>query len=513
MQPMESLGPSRAHAGPNDPLGERGLLSLTGFALSAGSVALALWLALEPRVELGVPAGRLAPGDTVVAVSPGSPAWNDGLRPGMVVTEADQLALAITAVDGGGNAVRTSAEQAFAIVYDQTRWAWLAALALATAVFIGRSAGRRARAFGLAALAQPAATLPLMASGVPPLMVAGATLGPAAGVLAAVALSPTRLRPAAGAALGSAALVAVGGWLAAPFLAPALYPLAEALRLTVWAIALALVCVGLARPYVNGSGRVSAQELIAAGCGAGLGLFFSLVVRPAPIVTAGAILVGGAIGFAGVRGVPFLPTRLIPGPLRHRLVGDALDAERERLAGEIHDVPLQELSMVIEELDEAGAAEAADHLRIVSEQLRSVGSELASPLVEQLGLADALLAEVDAERSPQVSFFPAVLVDGELPNGVGREIYRIGAEAIRNACRHSGARRIDLVLETTPASCRLVVRDDGQGLDVRAVKAARDGDHYGLVAMRQRANSIGAELRLRSTPGAGTEVELRWQAA
>jgi signal transduction histidine kinase len=88
------------------------------------------------------------------------------------------------------------------------------------------------------------------------------------------------------------------------------------------------------------------------------------------------------------------------------------------------------------------------------------------------------------------------------------DVYRIGREALVNAFRHSGASNIDLHLEYVGNELRMLVRDDGCGIDPQVLQLGRDG-HWGLSGMRERAERIGARLRVLSRPGGGTEVELR----
>jgi signal transduction histidine kinase len=87
------------------------------------------------------------------------------------------------------------------------------------------------------------------------------------------------------------------------------------------------------------------------------------------------------------------------------------------------------------------------------------------------------------------------------------DVYRIGREALVNALRHSGATRIEVGVECRRHHLRVLVRDDGSGIDAEVLRAGRDG-HWGLSGMRERAQRIGGTLRVWSRPGAGTEIEL-----
>jgi signal transduction histidine kinase len=102
-----------------------------------------------------------------------------------------------------------------------------------------------------------------------------------------------------------------------------------------------------------------------------------------------------------------------------------------------------------------------------------------------------------------------VIVKGEsvgLHPVLSEEVYRIGREALLNAFRHAGAGQIVMELDYS-SSLRLVVRDNGCGIEPQTLEAGRDG-HWGLAGMRERADRIGARLRFCSNANAGTEVEL-----
>jgi signal transduction histidine kinase len=90
---------------------------------------------------------------------------------------------------------------------------------------------------------------------------------------------------------------------------------------------------------------------------------------------------------------------------------------------------------------------------------------------------------------------------------IRNEIYRIGREAIVNAYVHSEAATIEVEIQYARTQLRLLVRDDGRGIDPSILQGGRDG-HWGLSGMRERSRRIGATLKLRSKLGAGTEIEL-----
>jgi len=83
-------------------------------------------------------------------------------------------------------------------------------------------------------------------------------------------------------------------------------------------------------------------------------------------------------------------------------------------------------------------------------------------------------------------------------------LLRIASEAISNSVKHSGARNIEVALESTAEALRLSVHDDGSGLGKDGA-ALRPG-HYGIIGMKERATQIGADLQLSSEAGHGTTV-------
>jgi signal transduction histidine kinase len=87
------------------------------------------------------------------------------------------------------------------------------------------------------------------------------------------------------------------------------------------------------------------------------------------------------------------------------------------------------------------------------------------------------------------------------------EIYGIGREAIVNAFRHAESKHIEVAIEYGWNRLRVLVRDDGRGMDMLAQSAGRD-QHKGIVGMRERAERIGGRLKVWSRRASGTEVEL-----
>jgi signal transduction histidine kinase len=196
-------------------------------------------------------------------------------------------------------------------------------------------------------------------------------------------------------------------------------------------------------------------------------------------------------------------------------------AERTRIAQDLHDTLLQgflsasmQLSVANDQLPSEWPAK-----RLVGRVLELMAQVLDEGRRAVSGLRAGGGSTVDLEqaftRIPQeigieqtVDF--RVIVDGKpqpLHPIIRDEVYRIGREALVNAFRHSSAKSIEIELEYVAKQLRIIVRDDGCGIDEKVLESGRDG-HWGLSGMRGRADEIGAQLNLWSRVGSGTEVEL-----
>jgi signal transduction histidine kinase len=93
-----------------------------------------------------------------------------------------------------------------------------------------------------------------------------------------------------------------------------------------------------------------------------------------------------------------------------------------------------------------------------------------------------------------------------LPPEVKVALYRIAQEALNNIAKHSGASQATVSVHGEPQRVKLRISDDGRGFDPGYVPP----DHLGLGIMRERAEAVGANLRIESQPGQGTQVEVIW---
>src|SRR5262249_40905935 len=151
-------------------------------------------------------------------------------------------------------------------------------------------------------------------------------------------------------------------------------------------------------------------------------------------------------------------------------------------------------------------------MRQVTDEGRNAVRGLRSAAEPTADLEKAFAA-IPQEVAPHVNGEPPafqIVVDGQrkpIRPFLRDDVYRIGREAVINAFRHSRAKNILVEVSYAPNRLRVLVRDDGCGIDPRIVKAGRDG-HWGLPGMKERAERVGGHLRVLSSPSAGTQVEL-----
>ena len=196
--------------------------------------------------------------------------------------------------------------------------------------------------------------------------------------------------------------------------------------------------------------------------------------------------------------------------------------ERTRIARELHDTLLQgvisasmQLYMAVDQLpaDLPARASFARVLQLtgqVIEEGRNAVQGFRSTDREALDLEKAF-SRVPQELDLKERIDFRIIVEGHpqpLHPLIRDEVYSIGREALVNSFRHSGAGRIEVELEYEASQLRVLVRDDGCGIDLQVLQSGREG-HWGLSGMRERAERIGGKLRVLSHGGTGTEVELR----
>lgn len=204
----------------------------------------------------------------------------------------------------------------------------------------------------------------------------------------------------------------------------------------------------------------------------------------------------------------------------------AQEEERKRLARELHDQTIQSLVALNQRVQMARRALAHDPSR-ADEKLAELQSLLAETVaevrrfsqalrpiyLEEFGLVPALeilARECQAGTTMQVTF-ETVGTPQRLPPAAELAIYRIVQEALNNAARHAQARAAHVRVVFDSPGLMVQVSDDGMGFIVpEQVSELAARGHFGLMGMHERAQLIGAHLAVRSQPGQGTIVEVRY---
>jgi signal transduction histidine kinase len=195
--------------------------------------------------------------------------------------------------------------------------------------------------------------------------------------------------------------------------------------------------------------------------------------------------------------------------------------ERTRVGRELHDTMLQSFQASLFQMQAARnlfsrrsehALQNLDHAitmaaGAIAEGRNAVGDLRSAAIRNDLaGALQAVGGELAADGAAKFD----LVVEGpprDLRPIVGDEMYRIGAEALRNAFRHARAHHIETDIRYSAQLVRLQIRDDGAGIAPEILERGRS-DHYGLAGMRERAQKIGAKLEIWSGPGKGTEINL-----
>jgi PAS domain S-box-containing protein len=204
----------------------------------------------------------------------------------------------------------------------------------------------------------------------------------------------------------------------------------------------------------------------------------------------------------------------------------AQEDERRRISREMHDQfgeQLTALAQQIRVLKDAGSsngrwqAHVESLERIAARLDRDVDQlvwELRPTALDDLGLRAALANYVQSWSGRvgiNATLHTAGLLDDRLPSHVETALYRIAQEALTNVAKHARAGHVDVILERRGDHVLLIIEDDGVGFDSAAAQASGHG--LGLVGMKERAGLVGASLEIESSPGSGTTVFVRADAA
>jgi len=202
---------------------------------------------------------------------------------------------------------------------------------------------------------------------------------------------------------------------------------------------------------------------------------------------------------------------------------DYRDQERQALARELHDGPVQDLSSVLFNVQFAKEAitdlsmkleldKIASGLRDTVQNLREMINEMRPPSLIRFGLAKAIniFLEEFREKHPEIVLDTSLMDDGSCLSEQARlGLFRILQEALTNVIKHSYTNRIDVELHCDDHQVILEIRDEGKGFSISGnlVDYSSHG-HYGLVGMKERAEAIGGSLEIDTEPEKGTTIRV-----
>ena len=193
----------------------------------------------------------------------------------------------------------------------------------------------------------------------------------------------------------------------------------------------------------------------------------------------------------------------------------AQEAERRRLARELHDETGQALTSILLGLGGVERAATAEEARAASrgvrelvletlQSVRRLAVELRPSALDDFGLEPALkrlgrTVSEGGELDVQVEVW---LGPERLPPEVETAVYRIVQEALTNVVKHAVAERVSIVVTRAPGRITVMIEDDGEGFD----PAARRAEGLGLLGMRERVELLDGSFTIESEPGAGTTL-------
>jgi signal transduction histidine kinase len=216
---------------------------------------------------------------------------------------------------------------------------------------------------------------------------------------------------------------------------------------------------------------------------------------------------------------------------REKLLGDLLsqvvgaqEAERQRIARDLHDATGQSLSAIslglrgIENTLAGHESPIHESLTTIQQfatdaigELRRIIADLRPPQLDDLGLVAALRWYVQSFRQRHAQLEVDLSIEGEsirLPRHTETTLFRIVQEAMTNIAKHADASHVIVDLAIRPGTLTLLIEDNGRGFDLERTWQ-RQQSGWGILGIRERANLLGAECHIDSAPGKGARVEVR----
>jgi signal transduction histidine kinase len=200
------------------------------------------------------------------------------------------------------------------------------------------------------------------------------------------------------------------------------------------------------------------------------------------------------------------------------------EEERIRIAAELHDGPIQRLTAVGYQLEEATLTLGSGDGRYTQEiltvaqgglyaeikELRGLMATLRPPVLDERGLGLALADQVESfQRRTGISCTLESDRDTRLEPEIETVLYRVAQEALANVAKHAKAHHVWVFLRADDERADMQIRDDGIGFDPVRVGGLVNSGHFGLAGMRERVEMAGGAYGLVSAPGSGTLIRVR----
>jgi signal transduction histidine kinase len=208
--------------------------------------------------------------------------------------------------------------------------------------------------------------------------------------------------------------------------------------------------------------------------------------------------------------------------LLNQIVG-AQEAERQRIARELHDATGQSLTAIalglrgvetMLESDQPVQVEQVEELKSFSTsalgELRQIIADLRPSQLDDLGLAAAIQWYVQ-EFEKRYAIHTDFVVEGNrsrLPPEYETVLFRIVQEALTNIARHANAAKAVVRLENYPAQVCVMIKDDGRGFDLEEAQRSDRQTGWGLLGIQERTRLLGGQYEIRSKPGRGTSIRV-----
>lgn len=199
----------------------------------------------------------------------------------------------------------------------------------------------------------------------------------------------------------------------------------------------------------------------------------------------------------------------------------AVEEERSRIAADIHDRPIQELTVVGYQLERVSLALARGDIDLAEEiidgaangltaqlgELRTIMTEIRPPVLDERGLTGALEDSVATfMRSNQDTTVTITSAVGDLESDLETALYRVAQESLSNIARHAGPCTVHLDLAELETTATLTITDTGRGFRHTDIGGLVANGCYGIAGMRERISMLDGEMRIDSTPGTGTTL-------